>query len=375
MIYINSGVARMMAHKRKISGDALGEKSNGTFSIKIQKEGLIMKRTLTQPAVFVTLLFLILSFTLLQVGTARSEFPERQITLTMAGGVGGPVDLTIRVMAPTAAAVLGKPVVVDNKGGGGGTVALGIVATAKPDGYTLVASQNVAIIDAALMQEVTFKPLASFTPICAFGLGENTALLVKADAPWKTFTEFIDYAKKNPGKIKYSSFGAGSGMRVAMEVVAAQEGIKFVHVPFKGAPEARTALLGGHVDACSSTVDWPPFVKGGQLRVLVTHGRQRMAEFPDVPCLKELGYNFVGDAIHSRVGPAGIPSNVVGRLEAAFKKSMETPEFKSVTEKVYIAPYFLSSKEYEQHLKDRWPRMEKIFKDFTIIKEAATKPY
>lgn len=173
------------------------------------------------------------------------------------------MDLTVRAMAPTAAAFLGKPVVVENKGGGGGTVALGIVATAKPDGYTLVASQNVAIIDAALIQKVTFKPLSGFTPICAFGLSEHTALLVKPDAPWKTFKEFIDFAKKNPGKIKYSSWGVGSGMHVAMEVIAAKEGIKWVHVPFRGAVPARTALLGGHVDACSSGVDWPPFVESG----------------------------------------------------------------------------------------------------------------
>lgn len=334
-----------------------------------------MKGLLSKARACSVFLSVILACLLLFADAARSEFPERQINLVMAGEAGGPVDLTVRAMAPTASALLGKPVVVENKGGGGGTVALGIVATAKPDGYTLVASQNVAIVDAALIQKVTFKPLSSFTPICAFGLSEHTALLVKPDAPWKTFKEFIDYAKKNPGKIKYSSWGVGSGMHVAMEVIAAKEGIKWVHVPYRGAVPARTALLGGHVDACSSGVDWPPFVKSGQLRVLVTHGRQRMAEFPDVPCLKELGYNFVSDAVHSVLGPSGIPSNAAQKLEAAFKKSMDTPEFKSITERVYIAPYFLSGTEYEQHLKERWTRMEKVFKDFQIIKEAATQPY
>jgi tripartite-type tricarboxylate transporter receptor subunit TctC len=94
--------------------------------------------------------------------------------------------------------------------------------------------------------------LASITPICAFAASDNSALLVKSDAPWKTYKEFIDYVKANPGKIKYSSAGIGSGMHVAMEVIAHRDSLKWVHVPYKGTAPARTALLGGHVDACSS---------------------------------------------------------------------------------------------------------------------------
>jgi tripartite-type tricarboxylate transporter receptor subunit TctC len=198
-------------------------------------------------------------------------------------------------------------VVIENKGGGGGTVALSVVANAAPDGYTLCATPNVSVVDTALMQKVTFRPLASFTPILGHSLAEHTALIVKSDAPWRTIKDFIEYAKKNPGKIKYSSAGVGSGMHVAMEVVARREGIKWVHVPYKGAAPATTALLGGHVDACSAGIGWQIHAKSGAVRALADHGKKRGAEFLDVPTLWELGYGFSNETIHAIVGPADLP--------------------------------------------------------------------
>jgi tripartite-type tricarboxylate transporter receptor subunit TctC len=306
---------------------------------------------------------------------AWSEYPERPVTVILGMDAGGVTDVSIRAMAPGVSSALGKPFVVENRGGGGGAVALGVVANAKPDGYTLFGGQNVSIVDTPLMQKVPFKPLASFTPIIAFAASEHSALLVKSDSPWKTFKEFMDYAAKNPGKVKYSTAGVGSGMHVAMEVIAHKDGIKWVHVPYKGTAPSRTALMGGHVDACSSGVDWPPFVQSGHLRVLVTHGEKRSPHFPDVPTLKELGYGFVSETMHTIVGPAGVSPDVVKKLEAAFKKGMETPEFKTALEKLYLSPVLLESKAYDQHLKEKWGRTEKMFKDLGIIKDAATQPY
>jgi tripartite-type tricarboxylate transporter receptor subunit TctC len=316
-------------------------------------------------------LFAIMTF----ADLARSEYPERPVTVILGMDAGGVTDVSIRAMAPGVGTALGKPIVVENRGGGGGAVALGVVAAAKSDGYTLFGGQNVSIVDTPLMQKVPFKPLASFTPIVVFAGSEHSALLVKSDSPWKTFKELIDYAKQNPGRVKYSSAGVGSGMHVAMEVIAHKEGIKWVHVPYKGTAPSRTALLGGHVDACSSGVDWPPFVQSGQLRVLATHGEKRSPHFQDVPTLKELGYGFVSETTHSIVGPAGLSPDVVEKLEAAFKKGTETPEFKTALEKLYLSPIFMNSKEYSQHLKDKWGRTETMFKEIGIIKEAATQPY
>ena len=231
-----------------------------------------------------------------------------------------------------------------------------------------------ALINAPLMQKVPFKPLKSFTPIMGHSISEHTALLVHKDAPWKTFNEFLEYARRNPGKVKYSTAGVGTDMHVAMNYIAYKQGIKWVHVPYKGQAPARTALMGGHVDACSSGVDWAPYVQSGTVRVLATYGRKRSPNSPDIPTVKELGYDFVSESIHSIVGPAGLPQDVVRKLEIAFTKGTETPEFKIAQENLSLTPAYYDSQEYDRHLKEKWLRMEKLFKDTAIIKEAATQP-
>jgi tripartite-type tricarboxylate transporter receptor subunit TctC len=331
------------------------------------------KRTISTS--LVALLCLAAWSLLLFPGLAMAEYPERPITIIVGFDPGAASDIMTRTMAAGAEKQLGKPIIVENKGGGGGSVALGIVANAKPDGYTLCAVPNVSMIDTALMQKVTYKPLKSFTPIVAHSAAQHTALLVKSEAPWKTFKDFIDYAKKNPGKVKYSTSGVGTGMHVAMEVIAHKEGIKWVHVPFKGSAPAITALLGGHVDACSAGIGYDPHVLSGALRILVDHGLKRPAAFPNVPTLKELGYDYYNDTIHGIVGPADLPPEVVKKLESAFAKGMESPEFKSAQEKLYLNPVHYNGKEYERLLKEKWTNTEKMFKESGIIAEPATQPY
>jgi len=322
-----------------------------------------------------TLWFFLLVHLIFFSGVAQSDFPESPITLIAAMAVGGPTDLSARAIAIGASSYLKQSIVVDNKAGGGGTIALSVTTTAKPDGYTLACSPSDPIIITPMMQKVPFKPLKSFTPILAYASPQHTALLVKSDAPWKTFKEFIEYAKKNPGKVKYSSAGIGQSMHIAMEVIAQQDGISWVHVPFKGTVPAKTALLGGHVDACSSGVDWPPSVQSGELRALATHGETRSPHTPNVPTLKELGYDFVNRTVHSIVGPAGLPPDVVKKLETAFRRGTETPEFKGMIEKLYMTPVLYGSEEYDRYLKEYWARSEKMLKDTHIIKESATQPY
>ena len=322
----------------------------------------------------------VVSFFVLAIGfslvwPAWADYPERPITLTVTVDPGGTTDLLARALAVGMEKYLGRALVIANKGGAGGSIGLGVLANSKPDGYSLCVTQNVAMIDAPLMQKVTFKPLKSFTPVAVFAHSEHTALLVKSDAPWKTFKEFIDHVKKNPGKVKYSTGGVGGGMHVAMEYIAHKDDLKWVHVPYKGTSPARTALLGGHVDACSSGNDWPPFVKSGNLRVLATHGETRSSNSPDAPTLKELGYEFVSQTFHSIVGPAGLPADVQKKLETAVQKGMETQEFKTMAQRIYITTLFMDGKQYAAHLKDKWSRTEKDFIQMGIIKAAATEPF
>lgn len=308
-------------------------------------------------------------------GTAWSAFPERPITIVVGSEPGGPIDLAARALAASSERYLGKPFVVENKGGGGGTVAAAIVATARPDGYTLCATPNITFGNTPLMQKVTFKPLKSFTPIVGYAIGEHTALVVKSDAPWKTAKEFFEYAKKNPGKVKYSSAGIGMSVHIVMETVARKDGIQWVHVPYKGAAPALTALLGGHVDACSAATNFVPQAKAGLVRPLATHGRARSPAFPDVPTFRELGYDAISETIHMVVGPAPLPEAIVQMLETAFLKGTEAPEFKDTVDRIFLSPMRMTSKECDQHLKEFWFKYEKIFKEVGLITEPATQPY
>lgn len=307
-------------------------------------------------------------------GELRAEFPDRNITILVAWSPGAASDISTRAIAIGAEKYLGKRLIIQNKGGAAGTVALSVLANAAPDGYTLCSTPNISFVDTPLMQEVTFRPLASFTPIIGHSLAAHTALIVQSDAPWKTFKDFIEYAKKNPGKIKYSSAGVGSGMHVCMEVIARKEGIKWVHVPYKGGAPATTALLGGHVDACSAGIGWQIHAKAGTVRALADHGKTRCPDYPEVPTLWEMGYGITNDTIHLIAGPAGLPLEVIKRLEEAFKRGMETPDFKAAQKKLYLDPVCLDSAACEKHLKERWVRVEKILKNTGIITEAATKP-
>ena len=334
-----------------------------------------MYQTMSRHAVMVTICSMVLVYVALFSFDVRADFPDKPITILVGNEAGGTVDTITRALAIGAEKAAGKSIIVENKGGGGGAVALGVLANGKPDGYTLGAVPNDAIVNTPLMQKVTFKPLKSFTSILGHSASEHTALLVKSDAPWKTFAEFIEYAKKNPGKVKYSTAGVGTGMHTSMEAIAQKDGIKWAHVPYKGTAPARAALMGGHVDCCSSGVDWVPFAQSGSVRPLATHGRTRSPSYPNVPTLKELGYDFVSDTIHAIVAPSGTSPDVVSKLEVIMIKGTETKEFKITQEKLCLTPVSYNSKQFDQHLKDHWVKIEKMFKDAGIIREAATQPY
>ena len=306
---------------------------------------------------------------------ARAEFPDKPITFLISFDPGSTTDIIARSLVGGAEKYLGVRLVTENKAGGGGAVALSLLANAKPDGYTICAAPTDSIVYGPLVQKVPFKPLKSFTPILGVSAAAHSALIVRSDSPWKTFNEFIDYAKKNPGKVKYSTSGVGTGMHAAMEYIANKEKIKWVHIPYKSAPAALMAMMGGHVDACSAGVGYAPLAADGQIRVFATHGKNRSPQFPNIPTLKELGYDFVKETTHSIVGPAGLPPETVTKLEMAFTKGMETPEFKVTLEKLDCTVANYSSKEFGPYLKDLWIRSERMFKEAGIITEPATQPY
>ncbi len=307
-------------------------------------------------------------------GEVRSEYPERPITMFISMAPGGSVDICSRSISAAAEKILGKPIVIENRAGGGGTVAFALVANAKPDGYTLCGGVSTGIVRAPQMQKVTFKPLKSFTPIIAYAAPFN-GIVVKVDAPWKTFKELVEYAKKNPNKVKYGTGGIGTAMHHAMAFVEHQDGIKWIHVPYKGNAEALTALLGGHVDVASVGPEWVPFVRSGTMRVLVITEEKKNPNYPDVPTLKELGYDFANETVFCIVGPAGLPPDIAKKLESAFAKAADSKEVKTAVEKLDLIPILMVGKDYDDYLKNVWSRLEKNMKETGLIKESATSPY
>jgi tripartite-type tricarboxylate transporter receptor subunit TctC len=173
------------------------------------------------------------------------DYPVKPVTLIVPWPAGGPTDVTMRAMADAAAKHLGQPIVVENKAGGSGTVGPATMAAAsKPDGYTL-AQMPITVYRLPLMQKTTWKP-EDFTYIIHL-TGYVFAAFAGADTPFKKWEDVIDYAKKNPGKITYGSTGSGSSLHLGMEMLAEKSGVKFTHVPFKGAAEVNAAVAGGHV--------------------------------------------------------------------------------------------------------------------------------
>jgi tripartite-type tricarboxylate transporter receptor subunit TctC len=311
---------------------------------------------------------------LVPAGAVRAEYPERPITMMVTYAAGGSMDMSTRAISAAAEKILGKPIIVENKPGGGGTVALALLANAKPDGYTLCGATDSGIIRVPQLQKMTYKPLKDFTPLIAYAQPLNT-IVVKSDAPWKSMKELLDYAKKNPNKIKYSSGGVGTGMHHAMVFIDHQDGIKWIHVPYKGNADALTALMGGHVDVSSVGPESYPFARAGTVRILAIAESRRNPKFPEIPTLKELGYDFANDAFFSIVAPAGLPPEIAKKLENAFVKAAQSNEVKTVIDKLDLLPILFVGKEYDDHLKSYWPRMEKSLKETGLMKESATQPY
>jgi tripartite-type tricarboxylate transporter receptor subunit TctC len=283
-----------------------------------------------------------------QTGIAQEKYPTKPITFVVGYPAGGTTDLCARALVAAASKILGQPVVVLNKPGGGSAVSVASLKIEKPDGYTIGILPTGAVLSQH-MRKVPFDSAKDFTPIMQYAV-YLYGLVVRPDSPWKTFKEFVDYAKANPGKIRYSTAGPGTSQHLVMERLALKERIKWTHIPFEGGGPAITALLGGHVEASSQTTEWKPHVIAGRLRLLAVFGEKRMAEFPDVPTLLELGYDITAPSIICIVGPKGVSPEIVAILHGAFKKAMEDPDFVKVSRQVDQPSLYRGPEELGKHL-------------------------
>jgi tripartite-type tricarboxylate transporter receptor subunit TctC len=281
-------------------------------------------------------------------GAAGAQsFPARPVTLILPWPAGGSTDVGMRALASATEKHLGQPIVIENRPGGSGTLAPGqMAATAKPDGYT-VAQIPISIFRFPFMQKTTFDPAADFTYIIGVS-GYTFGVVVKDDAPWRTFQELTADAKANPGKINYGTPGTGTSLHITMEQIAKQQGLKWTHVPFKGNADAMNSLLGGHIHAVADSSGWAQLVDAGRFRLLVTWGAARTKNWPTVPTLREVGIDMVANSPFGIAGPKGMDPKVVKTLHDAFKKGLEDPSYAEAMAKLDQEQFYLSSEDYRK---------------------------
>jgi tripartite-type tricarboxylate transporter receptor subunit TctC len=196
-----------------------------------------------------------------------------------------------------------------------------------------------------LMQDTTWKA-EDFTYIIHL-TGYVFAHIAAADTPFKTWADVVDYAKKNPGKVTYGSSGTGGSPHLGTEQVAEKDGIKLVHVPFKGAAELHAAVAGGHVMVGAGGASSKQIVDAGKARFLNVWTASRQKSFPEVPTLQELGYPFVIDSPFGIGGPKGMDPKVVAKLHDAFKKAIEDPEVLKILDRFEMVPNYKNSADYK----------------------------
>jgi tripartite-type tricarboxylate transporter receptor subunit TctC len=259
--------------------------------------------------------------------SARAEYPERQITMIVCFPAGGGTDIAARLINAQLGEALGKPVIIENRGGAGGNIGIAAAARAGGDGHTLLVCSSAYVVNPSLYAQATYDPFKDFVPVMVIGASPN-AFVVPAQSEIKSMAEVIAKAKANPGKLNWTSPGAGTTPHLAGEVLKLRTGIDMQHIPFAGAGPATTAVLAGQVDLYTANIgSLMGLIGGGKVRPIAVTSKERWADLPDVPSLDELGVkNAVSDTFQGIYAPAGTPQAVVDRLAKELTAILARPD-------------------------------------------------
>ncbi len=301
---------------------------------------------------FTTLALAALATGFLGSATAQSAYPSKTVTMVVPTAAGGTTDLSARMLAQALGPVLGQTVVVDNKGGGNGNIAAGIVKRAEADGYTLLMQYSGYHVISPHITKQKQWDQGDFQPV-ANVISAPQIIVVRADLPVKTLPELIAYAKANPGKLNYASSGNGSLQHVTGAMLEQQGGIKMVHVPYKGTGPALQDLLGGQVDLTFGTA--PPFmphIASGKLRVLAVTGKQRLPSLSQVPTTAEAGYPKVNaTSWFALFAPAATPKPVVDKLAADVRAVVQSAAFQQKAQEQGATAEYLSPQQLGEQVR------------------------
>ncbi len=313
--------------------------------------------------------FVALALLAVWVGGALAQpYPNRPLRYIVPFPPGGSTDIMARIVAAALTDTLGQQVVIDNRGGAGGTVGAEIAAQATPDGYTLFACNIASLaVSPALYRKLGYDPVAGFAPIGFIGSTPN-AVVVHPSVPAANVPEFIALAKARPGQLNYGSPGIGTSPQLTMELLKLTARIDVVHIAYKGAGPALAAVMGGQVDAMVSTV--PSFLaatRAGKIRMLGVTSLTRVPDLPDVPTIAESG--MPGFEVISWQGlctPAGVPQPVLARIRAGLAVALALPDTRKRLADQGVQPGTLTAEQFATFIRAERAKWAKVVKDVGI---------
>jgi tripartite-type tricarboxylate transporter receptor subunit TctC len=306
---------------------------------------------------------------MLRVGTAHAAYPDRPVRIVVANTPGGPSDIIARFMSAAMQEATGGSFIVENKGGGGGNIGMGLVARADPDGYTILLSTSAFVINPGLYETQPYDPFKDFTPICELAVSPHV-FAVKPELPAKTMKEFVALAKADPDKFNVSVPPIGTAPQLQAEVLKLREGLqKMASVPFAGGGDALKALISGTVQLSSGVLaPAHPQIKAGAIKGLAVTGRTRWHDLPEIPTMLEAGYpDFVFETYTALMAPAKTPPEIVSRLEKIALEVLAKPEMR---QKLTQAGFEVTARDSKGHA-ERIAKEVPMFRD--IIAQAGIK--
>jgi tripartite-type tricarboxylate transporter receptor subunit TctC len=309
--------------------------------------------------------------TLAGVASAADTYPTKPIRIIVPFPPGGPADALARIVGDRLGAALGQSVVVDNRPGAGGNIGMELGAKAAPDGHTLVlAPAGNLTVNPFLYRNVPYDVGRDFLPVTVIAAVPNV-LVINPQLPVKDLAELIAYAKANPGKLNFSSPGAGSGAHLAGELLKSSAGIELVHVPYNGIAPAVTAVVAGDVQMMFAAAPSAlPQVTGGKLRAIAVASPKRIAAAPAIPTLDDSGLpGFDVTSWYSIVAPAGTPPAVVDRLQKEIARALESPDVKAKLAGLGAEPVANTPADFAAMIKVETAKWGKIVKDANIRAE------
>ena len=302
----------------------------------------------------------------LSESTASPGYPNRPITFIVPVGAGATSDLACRLISKEAEKFLGQPIVVVNKPGASFTVGIAAMAAAKPDGYTIGYSGHPGMFVAPLKEKLPYDPVRDLRQIMQFGY-MNIAVTVKGDSPFKDFRDIVAFARQNPKKMTYGSGGVGTFGHLVMEQIARKENVQFTHIPFKGSTETQAALLGDHILVGTGDFSYP-LLEAGKIRLILLIAEKPSPEYPNVPILKDLGYDIPAPTFLNVAGPKGMADDVVKKLDDAYSGAMKAPAFIKGMKDFRFTVYYRNGKELDGYMAANYDAFAKLLKEQGIIK-------